>query len=369
MDYTLEEIYLLVGREDKTASVWFKYGSESYAIYGSYVTVLFEYTQKERESLDRLVTKEPFEGKGYIKARFLGMDINQELIDRIKKEGINSEDISSIQYFIHPRANTFHSKETREIKTLNIQTESRPKGGDLGWMYGFKKKLLRDGVGLTPYERSFYLAGKFYFEPDSLTDSEKAEAFQVSGTLNEAVEWEYLQMRYHRDEITPEQMTRLGILLKKSKKLAFDKLNHYLTEAGSSMGRLWKANPEKAAELYAKVHHYNDRRIGIGGKKPIYLDIDGYLHIYMRHAEEMKVNAHFEHKDNFQWKEADILTVMKHVIAQVNAEVQAYFEANPQGRYSRYGNQSLYFEGDYYTFHIENDGRISTFHKNKKAIQ
>ena len=80
----------------------------------------------------------------------------------------------------------------------------------------------------------------------------------------------------------------------------------------------------------------------------------------------MKINAHFEHKDNFQWKEEDVFTVIEKVIEQANDEIQEFFEQNPNGRYSRYGDKSLYFEGDYYTFHIENDGRLSTFHKNKK---
>ena len=49
MDYTLEEIYQIVGKEDKTAGLTFKYGSESFNNYGQFITVDFIYTQKERE--------------------------------------------------------------------------------------------------------------------------------------------------------------------------------------------------------------------------------------------------------------------------------------------------------------------------------
>jgi hypothetical protein len=55
------------------------------------------------------------------------------------------------------------------------------------------------------------------------------------------------------------------------------------------------------------------------------------------------------------------------VIREFNEEIQEYFAKDPKKRYSRYGPQSGYFEGDYYTFHIDPSGRISTFHKNKKA--
>jgi hypothetical protein len=51
---------------------------------------------------------------------------------------------------------------------------------------------------------------------------------------------------------------------------------------------------------------------------------------------------------------------------QIDKEVQEHFMKNPGKRYSRYGQKAVYFEGDYYTVHIEPDGRISTFHKNRK---
>jgi len=86
----------------------------------------------------------------------------------------------------------------------------------------------------------------------------------------------------------------------------------------------------------------------------------------MRHVEEFQVNKHFEHKDNFQWKEEDIFDVMRHVIEYIEKEYQEFRSEKPTQRFSKYGRQNVYFEGDYYTFHIEPNGSISTFYKNKK---
>jgi len=36
MNYTIEEIYLLVGKDDKTAGLTFKYGSDAFKKYGSF---------------------------------------------------------------------------------------------------------------------------------------------------------------------------------------------------------------------------------------------------------------------------------------------------------------------------------------------
>jgi len=58
--------------------------------------------------------------------------------------------------------------------------------------------------------------------------------------------------------------------------------------------------------------------------------------------------------------------VIDKVIEKINDEIQDFFEKNPGKRYSRYGKKSVYFEGDYYTLHIEPSGAISTFHRTWK---
>lgn len=366
MKYTLEEIYLLVGKTDKTALVHFKYDSPSFNEYGKHIVVVFNYTQKERFNLDELVKTEKFESSGYIKAKYLGLDLAEDKIEKLKNQGINSEDIRLIEYFIHERPNTFHSKEKREIKTLKIPMESKPKGRDFDWMYGFTKRLVKDNIGITPYERNFYLAGKFYYEPDELTEEEVDEIYVEGMNMNEEIEYQFLFIKLMREEIDDEEKKQLGVLLSKKHKRSWYTLDKYLQQAGSSMVKLAKSNFDKAVELFAKVDGFRDKKLSHNKSKIIYIDIDGYLHIYMRHVEEMKINQHFEHKDNFQWREEDVFTVIEKVIEQVDDEIQEFFQKNPNGRYSKYGDQSLYFEGDYYTFHVENDGTVSTFYKNKK---
>ncbi len=60
MNYTIEEIYALVGEDDKTAGLTFKYESEAYYLYGSFITVLFVYTQYEREEMDIFIQTTQF---------------------------------------------------------------------------------------------------------------------------------------------------------------------------------------------------------------------------------------------------------------------------------------------------------------------
>lgn len=368
MNYTIEEIYCLVGKEDKTAGLTFKYESEAYPLYGSFITVVFVYNQYEREEMDRLVQTSPFRMGGRVKAKYLGTELSLEKVATLLNEGIYSGDIAELLYNQSSSVNTYHSIGKRQLTKIEIPIRIKPRGRDLNWMYGFSKKQNEDGIIQCPRERAFYLAGKLFYEPETLTVDENEEIFG-NGKLDDNVEWEFLKIKHMREEISVEEKRHLSKLYYKRKRENKSILDNYLKQAGSSLKKLSTENINQAGELLMKVMHFNERRLNVMGKHPIYLDLDSYLHIYMRHVEEFQVNKHFEHKDNFQWNEEDVYNVMGHVIKYIDKEYQYFREEKPTQRFSKYGRKSIYFEGDYYTFHIESNGRISTFHKNKKGLE
>lgn len=367
MNYTEEEVYALVGKQDKTANVSFKTDSESYKLYGPHVTVLFLYNQYEREELDERIKNPENRTAKKIKVRHLTSNLTKERIIQLETDGINTEDISTILYFRNDEHNTFHSSEKRTITKIEVPLHKQPKGRDYDWMYGFSKRLVNEGSGLSPKERAFYLAGKLYYEPKELTELEKKEITSIDGILNPDVEWELLSIKYQREEATEEDKKRLVQLMRKKDLDDMDLLDKYLKEAGSSLSKLSREDLDTAAKLLFRIQRYRERHFNVVGKLPIYLDVDRYLHVYMRHVEELKVNKQFEHKSNIQWEEEDVLIVIEKVLDKINDEIQKFFENNPEKRFSRYGKQSIYFEGDYYTLHIEPNGSISTFHRNWKA--
>jgi hypothetical protein len=366
MNYTIEEIYCLVGKEDKTAGLTFKYESEAYNLYGSFISVVFIYNQYEREQMEHLVQVIPFTQKGIIKAKYLEIELTSDKVDRLLNEGIYSGDIAEILYNQSSSVNTYHSIGKRQLTKIEIPIRIKPRGRDLNWMYGFSKKQNEDGIIQCPRERAFYLAGKLFYEPETLTVDENEEIFG-NGKLDDNVEWEFLKIKHIREEISNEENLRLCELYSKKKRENISKLDNYLKQAGSSLKKLSKENIDQAGELLLRVMHFKERRLNVMGKHPIYIDLDSFLHIYMRHVEEFQVNKHFEQKDNFQWNEEDVFNVMGHVIKYIDKEYQDFREKKPTQRFSKYGRQSIYFEGDYYTFHIESNGRISTFYKNKKG--
>ena len=367
MEYTLEKIYRLVGKTDQVATLTFKEESDTYEKYGDSLTVIFQYNQYEREEMDKLIQDEQSSTHGIIKAKNLLFDLPDDKNKQLLEDGVKSEDITDILFLsFAPKTNTFHEKEKRVLNKHVIEMESLPKGGDVGWMYGFQNMRVQQGIIFPPNERNFYLAAKFHFEPQNLSEQEKQEIFDETGLMREPVEMEFLDMKRMQEEISEEEQQKLKTLKENKSRSRLAILDSYLKQAGSSFKKLSEKNPEQATELLIKAQRFNERRLNVMGKHPIYMDIDSFFHIYMRHVEEFKVNQHFEHKDNFQWNEDDVFLVMENIIREIDDAYQKFREENPDSRYSKYGKQSIYFQGDYYTFHINTNGRISTFHKNRK---
>ena len=368
MDYTIEKIYKIVGRFDYVATLTLKKDSEAFKKYGDTITVQFMYDQFEREKLDKLIEQEESSTNGKVKAKELIFQLSDEENEQLQKEGINSQDITDIMYFANPK-NTFHDKEKRKIQKNIIEFRPLPKGGDYGWIMGFYERLIKDNVGLCPNEKNLYLAGILLSDSDNLSDEEKSEIYDTENNVRKEIEFELLKMKMKMEIIDENESLRLLQLQKEKISSRNSALDNYLKQAGSSLMKLTKQNTEQAALMIAKVQQFNERRLNVAGKYPIYIDIDSFLHIYLRHVEEFKVNQHFEHKDNFQWDIDDVFSVMQSVIQNIEDDYQKFRNANPNTKFSKYGNQSQYYQGDYYTLHIEPSGRISTFHKNKKECE
>lgn len=366
--YYIENIYELVGRDDLTAALVFFNGSKSHNLYGENLTVQFLYNQKERLNLDDKIKDKNSKTVGYVKAKYLGYELADDLVKNLNDVGIYCEDIASLYTIVGFEKNTFHSEEKRKIKTINIPMHSQPKGGDFDWMYGFTKRQINDGIGVSPRERNFYLAGKLYYEPDNLSGEERLEMFE-NNIPKEQIEWEYLTIKYHREDITVVENERLVELYYKKKQNYKVLLENHLNESGSSINKLSKENIELYEDLLERVMHFKERRLNVGGKYAIFLDLDSYLHIFMRHVEEMKVNKHFSHKDNFQWNLDDVMTVIKHVIHEIENQIQEFFENNKGKQFRIYGEHAVYYQGDYYAVYIDPNGRLESLFKIKKQLK
>lgn len=133
--FTHGQIYSYAGANDYVTTLTLKEGSESAGKYGSELTVLFEYTLKERTTLEKDNTA--FDDAGVVKAKELLNNISIESQELLIKEGLYTKDIIEmlVAPFNNPN-NTFSSTELRQSKVLEIPFEAEGNGEDVYWMYG-----------------------------------------------------------------------------------------------------------------------------------------------------------------------------------------------------------------------------------------
>lgn len=364
-NYTLEKIYDLVGRNDYTSTITFCPNSKSAKQYGDTLTIVFLYTQQEREELENNIKKGVAGKHGYVKVKYLLYDLPDNKIKKLEKVGVNSNDIKNIEWFPYTEhRNTYGSKEKRHISTITIDSKPSCYKNDILWMYGALKTYKNIGIGLCPEEQINYLAYKLILEPTKLTEEEKADIYDADGKINEEVAYVYLGYKCVTQNISKEEIIDLMRLCQKRYTKRMNILDKRLKEIGTSIEKLKESEPNKAFILINAVRNFREKRYNTYGKFPLYLNLDGFLHIYLRHVEDFQIGSQYAHKDKFQLYEKDIEVFMSRVIHGINTDYQVFKLDHPDQRYSKYGKQSYYLLGDYYTIHINEDGSIGSFYKN-----
>jgi hypothetical protein len=365
-NYTLEKIYDLVGRNDYTSTITFRSNSQSEKLYGNKLTIVFLYTQQEREGLENNIKKGVVGNHGYVKAKYLLFDLPDTKIKELEKVGVNSNDITDIEWLPYTEhRNTYGSKEKRHINTIAI--ESKPCGyeNDILWMYGALKTYKEKGIGLCPEEQTNYLAYKLILEPTKLTEEEKADIYDAEGKMNEDVAYVYLGFKCVTLNISKEEIVDLMRLCQKRYTKRMGILNDRLKDIGCSIEKLKITEPDKANFLINAVRRFHEKRYNTYGNYPLYLNLEGFLHIYLRHVEDLQIGSQYAHKDKFQLYEKDIEAVISRVLHGINTDYQVYKSDHPTQRYGKYGKDSYYLLGDYYTIQVNEDGSIGTFYKNR----
>lgn len=359
--FTQEDIYRLCGRDDATTTISLRPGSDGFLAYGGDVTVNFVYTHKERKSLEQ--NPASLNDIPRVKAKAL-LDNTDHIAAQLLSIGINTHDI--IELLVLPATkpeNAFYSSRMRSPYVLDIPFRAEGRGRDVLWMYdslvGFREK----GVALTPDETSEYLAYKLILDKDGMSEGERKQVFDDHGLINnDEVEWIYLIWKKEAEILSKNEKHKLDILMDTRIKERREKLNVLLKGAGG-LERFSHKYPDKAGLIENKALRFRQRRYNTFGHHLLYLDLDGFLHIYLRHVEELRTPGFFTDRTRFQLAEKDVEIVLSHVMEDLNDEYQAFKDKYPDRGFRKYGDQAYYYNGDYYALRVEADGRITQFYK------
>lgn len=357
--FTYGDIYEKAGKDDRVVTLSFKEGTESFKKWPTGLTCTFQYYQKERKAMEE--NRYALDNKLFVKAQNLLSD-EKHICD------VSLKDIATM--IIAPvleKGNKFYSNELRTPKVINVPFEADGGGHDIIWMYKALKLYLAKGIALTPDEHAEYLAYKIVLEKDQLTNEEQKEIFDENGSIsNIDVAHHYLMWKKEAGIASDKDLENLTIVNKEIFTKRLYLLNKELQKMGLSIFKLKNEHPDKLLILLTRCLSFRERRFNVVGKHLLYLDFKGFLHIYLRHVEELKVEKQFAERDKFQLKEKDVFTVINIMMHQLNDEYQIWKDNHPNSQYHWYGPRA-YYNGDYYEAYINPDGSISTFYKGTQS--
>ena len=360
--FTQSDFYNMCGQTDSVVTITFRPGSESEELYGSDITVCIVYTRLQREQLEKDAVS--LNDCPYVKAKYLLFDLDKEKRYQLLTKGFKADDaISLIVLENSQKENYFTSEDDRALNKMEIPFEVEGGGNDIQWIYGFLKKLRNEGVALTDDEMTEFLTYNLILEPASLTEDEREQIFDEQGRIsNNDIAWAYLKWKREANKLTETDKQSLSKLSVNRMYERLGKLDKALKGIGG-LKNFSKKYPEKCKLIIDKVLHFRDLRFNVTGKHLFCLDLDGFLHVYLRHVRELKIEGLYSERTKFQLEENDVLFVTNQVLSSINEEYQLFREANPTRKYRRYSDEAIYFNGDYYRVEVNSDGHVETFFK------
>lgn len=357
-DITQCNLYRIAGKTDDVCTFNLRENSESFLEYGDSVTVELVYTQDERRKLEQDDTA--LDQKTKVTVR----DIVQS--DRCKSLKLNNDGLP-LRDIIHatvlhytPPNNTFTSKEKRSLDVLSIPYKSSGGLHEIDWWYGFLCKRKEDGDQLMPEWEADFLACKS-LSTDQLTNEEKVLIKRPRVMIHT------LQWKQELGIITKDEYNQLSNLRRDMISERLDILKKELSRVGVSYSKFLKDYKKQALFIFERLIRFHDLSLNSTGRYPIYMDFKSFLHIYLRHVDEVNMGEQLAQKDKFQLYEKDIILIIKHIMHQLDDEYQSFREKNPLSVFRKTGKNAIYCKGDYYELYVDKNGRLETFYKASRS--
>ncbi len=361
------EIYLHAGQFDKYIWIEVYPLSEAYHRFGQYINGTPIYTKVDRDRLEQQIKQQPIskeDGRVRIDAYVEQEDLKRELHDR----GILASDIFEIRAFAHePNQKTYNQKGVKEIPNklvIPIQFNN------MDWLtmplLGYEMMLERGHLLETEMTR--YCVMLFINNSNKLTEELKRKYI-----LNETGERWQASARFALGHFLSEA----GILEKGSPQLTFyliclsKRLSERMLKFRTDMGiseRQWEAfkleNTDKANMITGSIVHFEPRSLSYCiTKKPIYFDLDRYIHVYSRHCNEFFLegtSTKQQRATRFQYAEQDINHIISQLLKAHAQEIDERLDSNQTFRLSK--ENPFYYNGNHYVIRINEDGLIQQFH-------
>lgn len=363
--FSIEEIYSMYGQyEDRYVNIEFHKYSDSAKKFGTSISGVFVYWKKEREALEIALGNEGVpRTNGLLK---INCSNNKGLTDTQKteliEEGFMSGDIYEVLAVNIPQRKSYGEAGIKEIpNTINISNDLEDFDPYYSSIFILRSRI-KKGIDLTAEEWAQYCGYMLYYVEDSKSDELiQSKGFDEDGKLS-LVRFYELKLKIYYRKFEKEELLEFMNLLTLKKE---ERLEAIQKEIGKSVNKKltqFKVEfPEIAKRLEDSALHFEEEALVYQETIiPIYWDLKGFLHIYLRHCAELEIEGHFKNKTNFQYSQKDIRRILVIAIKKYYKPINKRLSEGKDFRI--YGDRSLYFNGNYYALYIESNGRVAAFY-------
>lgn len=363
--FSVEELYYMYGQyENRFIDVEFHKLSDTAKKFGRNIGGDIIYSKSERERLEILINSGKLERtNGLVK---LDVSPNYNIPGILSKElstlGFLSGDIFQIHSVNLPLRKEFNKEGIKEIPdTMNIEFD--PTGLN---PYKLELRLLsnrlNDGQTLIDTEWCKLCGYLLQYEPESINIKIIRErTFDGNGLKKKFVRFYELKAMFFDSKQMVEHIEEFNTLLSER---TSDRKEILRQELKKSTKKTLEEFSVEYPDIYIKLENiiltFEDETIELNKTVvPIYWDLKSFLHIYLRHCEELQIEGHFKTKTKFQYTQTNIKSVLSIVVDKLSNKINTrLLEGND---FRSFGDKSLYFNGNHYTIRIEKTGRIDSF--------
>ncbi len=366
--FSLEELFYHHGQYDNFVNLDFHKYSEAAKKFGRTISGTLVYGKQERRELQNTVAGDTMpRTNGLVKIRVTPNSLlNEDIAKELLEKGFKSDDVYQVWSTNGPKNNAYTKEGQKEIPhTIFVNLPGAKTSIAKLSIYTFNLRL-SNGATLIDSEWNRYYGFSIYVNPRLKNENGlKNDLFDNHGKLKPEIRFYELGAKAQEQELSIEETEEFKNLLIKRREGRFKILEEELKRAGiPSIDKFRLDHPNIYIRTFAMAVLFEDESFnGIQPGIPVFVDFKSYLHIFLGHQAELQPTGAFKEKTTFSYDEKDVRRILKVAIEKYWLKIQ---ERLSQGKDFRvYGEKAFYFNGNYYSFRIEPNGRVSTFYANE----
>lgn len=360
--FCYEDLYEIVGKDQFMSTFGFKMGTDTSSRFGQSITGVISYDKDELNLLKRCNKEGTELGDRKVKIDSPMRELTIAQREDLKYGGISAAYIEYVSFIPYREAVEHHESGEKKVPNIiYIPYKDIPKVDyDILYQNHIASKI-NSKTELIPYEVEKFIGITLGINEGHIDsrllkhlgyDVEKVQACPN-------IWYNLYKTKERRKKISEKERSKLADLefIRGSENII--RLFNEIKKSGVNSEELSKSQPVFAT-IMSSISKF-EPKILLYGKKQIFLDIDSYLHIVLRHVKKLQI-GHFKNKSPFPYKFEDLENLVVKVLGKIKDEIKRQFDEKPGKDFKRVGKMSVLFNGDYYCLQIDGEGRLITLY-------